>query len=215
VRPLSCPIEYGEWPYLDVRETIAEPGAGSDHKNWEHLTMRPHGRQFLFALAATAVLAVSFSSPGLAAGSGSSSEPTCSNGKVWDAGKKMCVPSNRLDDADLIEHGRNLALNGEYDKALEVLGAVRNQENDIALTYTGYAMRKLGRVDDGIAYYHRALALNPDNLDTREYLGEGYVAAGRVDLALAELNTLEGLCGADCDQVEQLQLAIAGTPRAW
>ena len=70
-------------------------------------------------------------------GGGSSSNPSCSNGKVWDAGKKMCVPANRMDDGALIEHGRNLALNGDYNKALEVLGAVRNQENDVALTYIG------------------------------------------------------------------------------
>jgi tetratricopeptide (TPR) repeat protein len=177
--------------------------------------MKTRGRQLLFALLATAALTGAGTSPGLAAGGGSSSEPTCSNGKVWDAAKKMCVPSHRLDDADLIEHGRNLALNGDYEKALEVLGVVRNRENDVALTYIGYASRKLGRVDEGIAYYRRALALNPQNLNTREYLGEGYVAAGRVDLALAELATLEALCGADCDQVEQLQLAIAGTPQAW
>jgi tetratricopeptide (TPR) repeat protein len=176
--------------------------------------MKTPGKQFLFA-AATVLLASAGASPAFAAGGGNSSEPSCSNGKVWDAAKKMCVPGNRMDDSALVAHGRNLALNGRYHEALEVLGAVRNRENDVALTYVGYSLRKLGRVDEGIAHYHRALALNPGNLDTREYLGEGYVAAGRVDLALAELATLEALCGADCDQVEQLQLAIAGTPQAW
>jgi tetratricopeptide (TPR) repeat protein len=126
-----------------------------------------------------------------------------------------CVQSSALDDKDLREQGRALALAGHYDKALDILGAVRDRKDDVVLTYIGYSMRKLGRVDEGIAYYHRALALNPQNLNTREYLGEGYVASGKMDLAIAELNALEELCGADCDQVEQLQLAIAGTPDSW
>ena len=85
----------------------------------------------------------------------------------------------------------------------------------MVLTYIGYSKRKLGKVDEGIAYYHQALAINPNNLNTREYLGEGYVAAGRTDLALDQLSKLEELCGPDCDQYEQLELAIAGTPDHW
>jgi tetratricopeptide (TPR) repeat protein len=73
----------------------------------------------------------------------------------------------------------------------------------------------MGDVDEGIAYYHQALAIDPDNLDTREYLGEGYVAAGRTDLAEIELARLETLCGADCGQYEALAAAIAGEPEQW
>jgi tetratricopeptide (TPR) repeat protein len=120
-----------------------------------------------------------------------------------------------LDDQQLLDQGRHLALAGSYDSALDTLSYVRNQHNDMVLTYIGYSKRKLGKVDEGIGYYHQALAINPNNLNTREYLGEGYVAAGRTDLAVDQLNKLEALCGTDCDQYEQLELAIAGTPEHW
>lgn len=47
----------------------------------------------------------------------------------------------------------------------------------------------------GSAIYHQARAIELDNLNTHEYLGEGYLAAGRIDLAEAQLDILEGLCG--------------------
>ena len=78
------------------------------------------------------------------------------------------------------------------------------------LTMIGYSKRKLGAVDEGIAYYHRALAINPDSVNTREYLGEGYVAMGRFDLAEVELEKIEAICGTDCDPYVQLASAIAG-----
>jgi tetratricopeptide (TPR) repeat protein len=165
--------------------------------------------------AAFAVILAAAPSALAAGGGGGGSTPTCKQGQVWDTGKKMCVQSSSLDDKDLIGQGRALALAGHYEKALDVLSSVRNQKDDVALTYIGYSKRKLGQVDEGIAYYHQALAINPDNLNTREYLGEGYVSAGRMDLAVAELGKLEALCGTDCDQYEQLELAIAGTPDHW
>ena len=74
----------------------------------------------------------------------------------------------------------------------------------------GYSKRKSGAVEEGIGYYHQALALNPDNVNTREYLGEGYVAMGRLDLAQAELDRIGALCGESCDQYIDLAAAMAG-----
>ena len=93
--------------------------------------------------------------------------------------------------------------------------AVANKNDATVLTYIGYATRKLGRVEKGIAWYHKALALDPDNLYTHEYLGEGYVAVGRIDLAEQELARLATLCGKGCEQYEALSSAIAGEPENW
>jgi tetratricopeptide (TPR) repeat protein len=150
-----------------------------------------------------------------ASGGGAAAPIKCNQGYVYDEQQKICVQASLLDDEQLTDQGRRFALAGDYATALDILGTVRNQKDDVVLTYIGYAKRKLGMVEEGIAYYHEALALNPDNLNTREYLGEGYVAAGRTELAVAELQKLEALCGTDCDQYEQLQLAIAGTPESW
>ena len=72
----------------------------------------------------------------------------------------------------------------------------------------GYATRKLGRWDEGMALYEKALALDPDNINTHEYKGEAFVVAGRMDQAKAELATLQRLCGTECEQYEDLAKAI-------
>jgi tetratricopeptide (TPR) repeat protein len=159
------------------------------------------------------------SAPALAAdpsqGGGSGDATQCKEGLTYNEQTKTCEKTSLLDDQQLYEQGRALALAGYYENALEALTAVRNKEDARVLTYIGYANRKMGAVDEGIAWYHKALAIEPDNLFTREYLGEGYVAAGRMDLARVQLATLETLCGTSCEQYEDLAAAIAGEPESW
>ena len=138
----------------------------------------------------------------------------CKRGTVYDADKKACVAQDAslLDDRQLYEQGRSLALAGYYTEALDLLGAIGDKHDAMVLTMIGYATRKLGNLDGGIAIYHQALAIDPENVNTHEYLGEGYVAAGRIDLAELELDKLKALCGEDCEQYQDLAKAIAGDP---
>jgi tetratricopeptide (TPR) repeat protein len=76
------------------------------------------------------------------------------------------------------------------------------------LNYTGYSHRKAGRLETGITYYRKALAINPDFVLAREYLGEGYVAAGRIDLAKVELAEIGKRCGVACEEYKDLSKAI-------
>ena len=170
-----------------------------------------------FMLAGTFVLALSLTGSAFAAsdGGGSSDPVKCKEGMTYNETTKVCEQTSLLDDQQLYEQGRALALAGHYENALEALMAVRDKDDAGVLTYIGYAKRKMGDVDEGIAWYHKALAIDPDNLFTREYLGEGYVAAGRMDLAEVQLAKLETLCGASCEQYEELAAAIAGEPEHW
>ncbi len=68
--------------------------------------------------------------------------------------------------------------------------------------------RKAGRLEIGITYYRKALAINPDFVLAREYLGEGYVAAGRIDLAKLELNEIKNRAGASSEEYQDLSKAI-------
>ena len=80
----------------------------------------------------------------------------------------------------------------------------------MVLTMIGYSTRKLGDTEGGIAIYQQALAIDPNNVNTHEYLGEGYLVAGRVDLAKAELVTVQKLCGdTTCEQYQDLHGALA------
>jgi tetratricopeptide (TPR) repeat protein len=134
---------------------------------------------------------------------------TCDKGFAYDVDKKTCVKTTAMNDEQLYYQGRMLALAGYYDSAIDTLGAISNKTSN-ALTMIGYATRKEGNLDQGIAIYHEALALDPTNLSTHEYLGEGYLASGRVDLAEFELDKLQTLCGTTCVQYQTLNNAIVG-----
>jgi tetratricopeptide (TPR) repeat protein len=154
----------------------------------------------------------------LAAGnSGSSSDmTTCPRGQVWDTHKQRCIKAHAgvLPDDALADYAFALAKADRYAEALEVLDLVQDQNTPKALNYRGYATRKLGRTEEGIGYYLKAVALDPKYPQVREYLGEAYVIQGRVDLAKAQLATIRGLCGTDCEEYEDLARAIAGSSKS-
>ena len=125
--------------------------------------------------------------------------------------KKKCVKveSGILPDEELYQQGRALAKEGHYDWALTVLAAVQNQQDPRVLNYIGYSHRKAGRLEIGISYYRKALAINPNFVLAREYLGEGYVAVGKIDLARSELAEIAKVCGTTCEEYKDLSAAIS------
>jgi len=168
------------------------------------------------ALSIAGAVGPAFAASGGSSSGGSSggSTPSCKTGYVYDSNKKTCVKatSGLFDDKQLYAQGRALAFAGRYAEALGALTAVRNQNDSMVLTMIGYAKRKSGSFDEGMAYYQRALAIDPKNVNTREYLGEAYAEKGRMDLAKAELVKVEALCGTECEQYQDLAKAIAGQP---
>jgi tetratricopeptide (TPR) repeat protein len=179
-------------------------------------------RNLMFVLAAG--VAFGIASPAFAAGeepsttteTSSPKKLKCKQGEVVKNVKKdgkttpTCVKaeSSLLDDEELYQQGRLLAKEGEYDWALGVLAQIENQNDPRVLNYTGYSHRKAGRIELGITYYRKALAINPDFVLAREYLGEGYVAAGLFDLARAELSEIGKRCGTQCEEYKDLEQAI-------
>jgi tetratricopeptide (TPR) repeat protein len=123
---------------------------------------------------------------------------------------KACVKvtAGIVPDEDLYQQGRLLAKAGEYDWALTLLTAIKNQDDPRVLNYTGYSHRKAGRLDTGITFYRKALSINPNFVLAREYLGEGYVAAGRIDLAKVELSEISKRCGVGCEEYKDLKRVI-------
>jgi tetratricopeptide (TPR) repeat protein len=67
---------------------------------------------------------------------------------------------------------------------------MQDQSSDMAITYRGFATRKAGDMAGGMAFYETALAVNPDNLLTRSYMGQALVEQGDVELALAQLTEI-------------------------
>ncbi len=148
-----------------------------------------------FTLALSLILPVAV----FAAGSDSSDPPAptettteCKKTEVWDEKTQKCIDaqSGQLDNDTLYQAARELAYAGRPDDALVVLGAMTEGETDRVLTYMGFATRKAGDLEGGMAYYQAALSKNPDNLLTRSYMGQAFVEQGEITLAEAQLDEI-------------------------
>ncbi len=157
--------------------------------------------------AAVLGLTIVASSPVFAAGSDPEDMIECRKGLVYDKKKKKCVPaqSGITPDTVLTDNAYRLAKAGKPEEALTLLDMVRDQQSPTVLNYRGYATRLTGKVDQGIVFYKQALAIDPNNVLVREYLGEAYVTKGKIALARAQLRKIEELCGnTDCHEYADL-----------
>jgi pentatricopeptide repeat protein len=149
-------------------------------------------------------------------GGGGSDSTTCPAGQVYDARTMQCVrqQSGVLPDKALADYAYALAKAERYDEALQVLDLMQDRNTAQALNYRGYATRKLGRVDEGIGYYLKSVALDPRYAEVREYLGEAYVIKGDMGRAKAQLRAIKKICGTECEEYKDLAKAIAGDTRS-
>jgi tetratricopeptide (TPR) repeat protein len=133
----------------------------------------------------------------------------CKRGEV--ARKDACVvlAAGAIPDEELYEQGKLLATDGEYDWALEALTLITKQDDAKVLNYIGYSHRKAGRLETGIDSYKKALALDPNFVQAREYLGEAYILAGKKDLAMAELAEIKTRCGEACPEYLALEKSLS------
>jgi len=139
----------------------------------------------------------------------SQAAPPCAAGMVMKDGTCQHAARGVLPDDALYAQGRALALAGYYRHALPIFEAIEPSRNPMVYTMHGYALRKLGQFDAAMNFYDRALALDPDSVNAHEYIGEGYVTVGRLDVARTELATVRRLCGGtECEQYEDLARAI-------
>jgi hypothetical protein len=135
----------------------------------------------------------------------------CRKGFVFDQRSSSCVRAGAglVPDDELYTQGRALALAGYYEEALPILEAIQRTDDAMVFTMLGYTTRRLGHWDEGMAIYQKALSIDPNNVNTHEYIGEGYVSVGRFDLARVELGKVAASCGGtDCVQYEALAKAI-------
>ena len=104
----------------------------------------------------------------------------------------MQAESGIVPDDAMTDYAYALAEEGRYDEALAMLDLLQNPNTAKALNYRGYATRKLGRLEEGIGYYLESVALDPEYPQVREYLGEAYLAQGKRELAVEQLEDDRG-----------------------
>jgi len=131
----------------------------------------------------------------------------CMSGKVWSCSAKKCVAraSEKLGDKALYLESVSLIKSGEYRSALELLWTIEKRSDPKVLNYIGFTTRKLGDVEKGIEYYHKALELDPNYNLAREYLGEGYLQQGALEKAKQQLTEIASRnCAAGCEAYDDL-----------
>jgi tetratricopeptide (TPR) repeat protein len=141
----------------------------------------------------------------------------CKNGQIWDERKDECVNPEQgaLSDDTLFNAARELAYDGQYENALKVLSVARNQNDPRILNYKGFASRKAGRIAEGMAYYQAALAIDPDYILARSYMGQALVSEGDFLAARDQLLEIEARGGRDTWAYAALENALLGQETTW
>lgn len=143
--------------------------------------------------------------PVFAAGSDDPAPPTptqtskdCTKDQIWDEKTKTCIAAedSSFNDDTRYDAVRELAWSGQPERALLVLATMSEGQSDRVLTYLGFAHRKAGRIEEGLAFYDKALAQNPDNRLARSYLGQLYVEMNELQLAALQLDEIRARGGA-------------------
>lgn len=122
-------------------------------------------------------------------------------------------PSNNNDqqrESDF-EKAEYLIKGEQYAEAIPLLQRVvaSNGRDADAWNYLGFASRKLGKKEEALGYYQKALAINAKHKGANEYLGELYLMMDNLPKAEEQLATLKGLCPAGCEELEDLEADIA------
>jgi tetratricopeptide (TPR) repeat protein len=179
--------------------------------------MKFYTKQFL----SSAILAAFLAAPAFAAGDAPKedagatmtkeqlAEKKCKDtkGKVWVKKTQKCEDAQQgsLDIDSIYETARYLAKSGRYDEAIVLLYPISDRQDKRVLNYLGYSWRKSGHIELGLKYYHEALAIDPDYVLVREYLGEALIQKGDIAGAKAQLVEIETRCGVSCEPYTELK----------
>jgi len=79
--------------------------------------------------------------------------------------------------------------------------------------YLGYAHRNLKQFDAAFRHYKRAIVLDPRHRGAHEYIGEAYLMVGDLPNAEKHLAALRAICLLPCEELTDLEKAIAAHRR--
>jgi tetratricopeptide (TPR) repeat protein len=73
----------------------------------------------------------------------------------------------------------------------------------------GFSLRKTGDYKQALTFYRKALDFDPEHKGALEYLGELYVETGEIDKAKQNVALLKKLCPSGCEELSDLEQALA------
>lgn len=120
------------------------------------------------------------------------------------------VTRGGLADEDAAE-AEKLIDQQRFDMALPLLRSAitRHPRNADLHNAMGFALRKVGRLDESHQHYTTALDLDPNHRSAREYLGELFLMRNEPDRAREQLDALIRLCPDGCEERQELEEALS------
>lgn len=141
----------------------------------------------------------------------------CEDGQIWDPKTQSCLASDAsvFTDEDRYKAVRELAYAGRIQDAISVLESAESPQDPRFLNYHGFTQRKLGNMDAAMAYYRKALEIDPDYVLARAYMGQGLVAIGNVAEAKHQLAEIRKRTGAGSWPYIALKRTLANQPSTY
>lgn len=113
-------------------------------------------------------------------------------------------------DADYAA-GRRAAQAGDWAEAVRFYQRAERRHPDHADLHNGlgYAHRQQKQYDTALRHYRRAIEIDPRHRGAHEYIGETYLLLGDLPAAQRHLDALRSICLLPCDELTDLERAVA------
>lgn len=129
------------------------------------------------------------------------------------AGSALAVDNVTSKDAPDLTSVRAKLKAKDYQGALaELTPMLEKVQHADVYNLMGFSLRKTGDQKQAFTFYRKALDFDPQHKGALEYLGELYVETGQVEKAKANAEQLKKLCPAGCEELADLEEAIAKAP---
>jgi Flp pilus assembly protein TadD len=90
----------------------------------------------------------------------------------------------------------------------------RNPDSADLQNYLGFAYRNQKQFDLAFKHYERAIEIDPRHRGAHEYIGEAYLMTGNLAGAERHLKALKEICLLPCEELKDLERAVAEYRRA-
>jgi tetratricopeptide (TPR) repeat protein len=134
--------------------------------------------------------------------------------EAWPICTTMTAMGSESDWAQLdpdFATGKKALVAEDWNGAIAALklAVLRDPRNADIQNYIGYAYRRLREMGPAMGHYQQALVFNPRHRSAHEHLGELYLALGEPIKAEEQLAALKEICLIQCDELADLERAIA------
>jgi tetratricopeptide (TPR) repeat protein len=134
--------------------------------------------------------------------------------ETWPICTTMSAMGTESDWAQLdpdFAAGKKALVTEDWNGAIAALelAALRDPRNADIQNYIGYAHRRLRQLGPAMGHYQQALMFNPRHRSAHEHLGELFLVLGEPVKADEHLAALKQICLIPCDELADLERAIA------